>query len=187
MTSNTLKNFQKSSILVNFCTGSALSQIIDTYVAMKALSLMIIRAYAETLRFQTPASSSKAASYAGSFNNGSAHFPTNATQNHGFLPTVRLPHDTFSSAHTTALAAETLRNGPGNHHHLESSSSTRILRCTCCNKVCLSNAAMKRHMRTHTGERPYPCPECSYAARQRYDLTRHISALHAATRSHLSS
>lgn len=59
-----------------------------------------------------------------------------------------------------------------------SARPTPTRKCSLCDKLCLSNAALTRHMRTHTGERPFPCPLCPYAARQRYDLTRHITALH---------
>ncbi|XP_048481075.1 zinc finger protein ZFP2 [Plutella xylostella] len=32
--------------------------------------------------------------------------------------------------------------------------------CEICGRNCTSNATLKYHQRTHTGERPYPCTEC---------------------------
>ncbi|XP_047499216.1 longitudinals lacking protein, isoforms A/B/D/L-like isoform X28 [Penaeus chinensis] len=51
-------------------------------------------------------------------------------------------------------------------------------RCHYCGKVFRWPCLLQRHIRTHTGERPYGCPHCPYAAAQKFDVTKHIFALH---------
>ena len=50
--------------------------------------------------------------------------------------------------------------------------------CMFCCKSFPSVWHLTRHMRTHTGERPFPCPHCSYRANQKPSLTRHILSIH---------
>ncbi|XP_068237706.1 protein bric-a-brac 2-like isoform X27 [Palaemon carinicauda] len=51
-------------------------------------------------------------------------------------------------------------------------------RCSFCGKIFRWPCLLQRHIRIHTGERPYSCPHCSYAAAQKFDVTKHILALH---------
>ena len=50
--------------------------------------------------------------------------------------------------------------------------------CPFCVKWCPCKAEMDRHVRTHTGERPYKCHLCSYSATVKCTLKNHLRAIH---------
>lgn len=54
------------------------------------------------------------------------------------------------------------------------SSSGRVLRCSLCSYTTNVHTNLKKHSRTHTGERPYACPYCPFRASQTENLKRHI-------------
>ncbi|XP_036038924.1 zinc finger protein 296 [Onychomys torridus] len=54
-----------------------------------------------------------------------------------------------------------------------SSAARRSPTCPVCKKTLSSFSNLKVHMRSHTGERPYVCNQCSYACAQSSKLNRH--------------
>ncbi|XP_063595842.1 zinc finger protein 775-like [Penaeus indicus] len=57
----------------------------------------------------------------------------------------------------------------------------RALMCPFCNKVFAGRNQHQRlryHTLTHTGEKPHACPYCPHRARLKFNLHKHIRALH---------
>lgn len=48
-------------------------------------------------------------------------------------------------------------------------------KCTDCGKIVIQ---MRKHMLTHTHEKPYKCKECNYETAQKSNLNRHVLSKH---------
>ena len=50
--------------------------------------------------------------------------------------------------------------------------------CPVCQKVMKTSKDIRRHLRVHTGEKPYKCNQCDYASTQSYNLKLHKEKNH---------
>ena len=53
--------------------------------------------------------------------------------------------------------------------------------CPICSKIMTTYPNMKNHIRIHTGEKPYRCPNCEYGSNQKHNCERHILKVHGVT------
>ncbi|XP_068792662.1 zinc finger protein 513 [Struthio camelus] len=57
----------------------------------------------------------------------------------------------------------------------EGGRSQRVVySCQLCPFASHYSSHLKRHMKTHNGEKPFACPQCAYASAQLVNLTRHL-------------
>ena len=65
------------------------------------------------------------------------------------------------------------------HNTSNSKLKPALKKCKLCDYTSKYSANIYRHMRIHTGEKPYACPHCSYKASQSNSLHDHIALKHS--------
>ena len=56
--------------------------------------------------------------------------------------------------------------------------ASRRFQCDECGRLLSTTTSLERHMLTHTGERPYPCPHCPISFTTNGNLIRHVKSCH---------
>uniref|UniRef100_A0A8C4PXS0 C2H2-type domain-containing protein n=1 Tax=Eptatretus burgeri TaxID=7764 RepID=A0A8C4PXS0_EPTBU len=59
--------------------------------------------------------------------------------------------------------------------------------CTYCGRACAKPSVLQKHLRSHTGERPYPCLPCGFAFKTKSNLYKHRKSHAHAVRAGLPS
>ena len=59
--------------------------------------------------------------------------------------------------------------------HIRTHTGDKPYKCAQCTYSSAHSSALKRHVRNHTGDRPYACPHCSYRSIQRSAVTKHVT------------
>ena len=67
---------------------------------------------------------------------------------------------------------------PNLNYHIKKVHNAETFLCNTCGKVLKRKGSLEEHTRTHTGEKPYPCPRCPYRGSSSSLLAHHKKRVH---------
>lgn len=104
------------------------------------------------------------------------HPPMSST--HHLDMTDRLTMSTSETKNVTNLSdsANKTQSSPHTSHQKQKPT---LRKCKLCDYTSKYSANIYRHMRIHTGEKPFACPHCSYKASQSNSLHDHVALKHS--------
>ncbi|XP_075984102.1 uncharacterized protein LOC142981850 [Anticarsia gemmatalis] len=92
--------------------------------------------------------------------------------------TVTNNADEVAVTYTCGLCPKSFPTWKKVYCHQRSHNKTIVCTVDGCGKKFATKGDVEKHMRTHTGERPFKCPDCTSTFTQRCSLRAHYEALH---------
>ena len=66
---------------------------------------------------------------------------------------------------------------------IDQTSGLEMWKCAFCSRVMKTKSNLIGHIKTHTGEKPFPCPNCEKTFSRKYHMERHLLSVHSETAS----
>ena len=101
-----------------------------------------------------------------------------ASKSEATTPTVATPPCVVPNVHKCPHCFKVFAQKSDLHRHIKIHTGVKPFGCSLCPKAFYQRSDLSRHLRTHTGDRPFKCGLCEKAFAQKSDLHRHERRVH---------